>query len=146
MKTSKTLLFLGLLFFQSWVHAETLCGKAVSLVLKADKEANVKITDKFILKDEFCDTGSPEVQSNFKISFFDETNKVIFEKGFFAEQFSHFEQFDDKKSGKPVNNKITKEGFERILKIPFNDKMKTTKKYQITSLKDQKTFTGEIKW
>lgn len=146
MKIIKTGLFFTLFFFHGLIHAETLCGKAVSLVLKADKNYNVKVVDKFILKDEFCDTGAPEVQSNYKISFYDETNRVVFEKGFFAEQFSHFEQFDDKKSGKPVNNKISKDGFERILKVPFNDKIKTTKKYQITSLKDQKTFVGEIKW
>lgn len=146
MKMIKTAMFFGLILFQGISHAETLCGKTVSLVLKADKESNVKIVDKFNLKDEFCDTGSPEAQSNFKISFFDETNRVVFEKSFFAEQFSHFEQFDDQKSGKAVNNKITKEGFERILKIPFNEKIKTTKKYQIVSIKDKKTYTGEIKW
>ena len=35
MKMIKTAMFFGLILLQSTSHAETLCGKAVSLVLKA---------------------------------------------------------------------------------------------------------------
>lgn len=141
-------LFLVCAFNTSSLFAsDKLCGKTASLVIKANAEMVFQIVEKFKIETEHCDVPQGEKHANYILKLSDATNRVIYEKKFILEEFSHYEEIPKDQNGKIVNNKIAKKGAQRILKIPLNSTTEKAVKFTITSLNDgTKTNGGDFKW
>ncbi len=129
-------------------HAsEKLCGKTASLIVKANSQMEFTIPEKFKIDDDYCDVPNGEKHANYIFRLLDATKRVIYEKKFILEEFSHFEEISTKVEGKIANNKIEKKGSQRILKIPYNENILKAETFSITNINDQsKTSQGAFKW
>lgn len=127
--------------------AEKLCGKTASLVIKADSQMHFTIPDKFKIESDYCDVPQGEKHANYIFKLLDATNRVIYQKKFILEEFSHFEEVSNKDEGKISKNKIALKGAQRILKIPLNITTEKATKFSITKIKNEELSSGgEFKW
>lgn len=144
-------LFFSLIFFQlsalNLQASEKLCGKASSLVLKMNAENQFTIVEKIKLTDEYCDTPNGELNANFVLKLYDATQRVVYQKKFILEEFSHFEEIPKNAEGKITKNKVVQKGSQRILKIPFNTSTSSATKFSINKLSNESIKTeGAFKW
>lgn len=147
----KIKIYLALIIFSlttpSVFSSDKLCGKTASLVVKANAEMNFTIPEKFKIESDYCDVPQGEKHANYVLKLWDVTNRVIYEKNFILEEFSHYEEIPKDKEGKIVNNKVALKGAQRILKIPLNNTTEKAVKFTVTSLKDEsKSNGGDFKW
>lgn len=142
-----SLVWLWAISISPLMASDKLCGKTASLVIKANAEMVFQIAEKFKIESDYCDVPHGEKHANYILRLSDETNRVIYEKKFILEEFSHYEEIPKDQNGKIVSNKIAKKGAQRILKIPFNSTTEKAVKFSITNLNDKtKTNDGEFKW
>lgn len=116
------------------------CGVLLNSFMKLDPQKNTASLENFIFTEEqFCDLGTKELNANFKIDLYNQTNQLINSKSIFLNTLTIIEPLKAK-SLEFKKNKVVRNAQFRTVKFSITLPKESVASYKIVSISDGKTI------